>query len=275
MHAALADAQPTFFVDGRSVEIVPPVAWPADALRFGHGEAAHVGHAHVPLRIDPGSATILRGRAATRDSWAFDGMSLGLDDPKELGVGQRAGVAYVGDRASLLVVSYESAGKKAAAVLYPIRAEGPVVDEPVSVPTQLDLPQNPRACALADRASTSRVVEPFLPGTRHPVLVTDPIEPMRVLLTGDAVLHGSPQSPCVAAYDAEFVSSEASAASLRGERAIVSFGPSEHSFLFRMEDDARRQEPTLRYRTMSCRPDPTAEAPVEVFRQLGTLVDPG
>src|SRR5262249_10137125 len=120
---------------------------------------------------------------------------------------------------------------------------------------------------------TPRVVVPFQPGTRRPVLVTDPVEPMRILLTGDAVLHGTPEAPCIAAYEAVLVSSELAGAA-QGEQAVVPMATPEHSWLFRKVEALRDAPPSLEYRTMSCRVDRDAEVPAEVFRERGTLAEP-
>jgi len=268
LHAALEDAQPAFFADGKSVELVPSVEWPEEARRYGHADIVHVGRAHVPLRIDFGTGTLLYARRAG-ESWAFDGVALGLSEPREFGVLQHVDIAYSGDRAGIEVLSSDPFGKEGRGLLWPLRGDASITDEPLAVPTQHDLPHSPRGCSPVERSASPRLVVPFQPGTRHPVLVTDPIEPMRVLLTGDAVLHGSPTSPCVAAYDADLVSSESGATN--GEAAIVMLGSAEHSFLFRTKEATA----TLEYRTMTCRPDPAAEAPIEVFRERGTFVDPG
>jgi hypothetical protein len=140
-------------------------------------------------------------------------------------------------------------------------------DEPVPVATQFDLANVPRACNAADRAASPRVVVPYQTGTRHPVLVTDPVEPMRVLLTGDAVLYGAPSSACAAAYDATVVPESAS---VPAERAIISVDALDRSWLFRFADGSRDQPRSLEYRAMSCRFDPTSEKPPEVKGQNGT-----
>ena len=113
---------------------------------------------------------------------------------------------------------------------------------------------------------------PFQFGTRHAVIVTDPIEPLRTLLTADAVLHGSPEAPCLAAFEAFLVSAEQSGA-VEPEQAIVLLGSQEHSFLFRVPAANRGEVASVEYRTMSCRPDPGAEAPIEVFKERGTLIE--
>jgi hypothetical protein len=270
VHASLGDNQPTYFVDGRTVEVVPPLAWPDETRRHGHSDVAHVGHAHVPIWID--GTTLVRARRGERGEWAFDAAAVGFTEPKELGLDEQIDVAYVGDRAGLHVVTADQQGREATSVIHPFRADGAVFDPPVRAPSQLDLPASPRACTSADRAATPRVVVPFQPGTRHAVLVTDPVEPMRILLTGDAVLHGTPESPCAAAFEAFLVSSELTG-SAQGEQAILPMATLEHSFLFRMSEGRASTASAVEYRTMSCRVDPGVEAPIDVFKEKGTLVE--
>ncbi len=269
LHGKLGDAQPTLFVDGTTVDSMPPAVFVAEDKRRWNTDVTHLGHAHAPVWLDAG--TVIRGRRAERGGWTFDGAAMGFTSPEDFGLLQHTNIAYVGERAALQIVTCDVAGREAHGLLYPFRADGGVFDEPTRIPTQLDLAQTPRACAPAD-LSTPRVVVPYQPGSRHPVLVTDAVEPMRTLLTADAVLHGSPESPCVAAYDATLVSSEFSGAA-QGEQAIIAMASLERAWLFRKEQ-AGAGSTELAYRTMSCRVDPDADVPPEVFRERGTLAEP-
>jgi hypothetical protein len=112
---------------------------------------------------------------------------------------------------------------------------------------------------------------PFQGGTRHPVVVTDSSEPMRVLLTGQAVMYGTSQEPCVAAFDAEVVSIDPNVGTPEQERAIILTDDLEHSWLFRTTYGTNG-EPSIEYRLMSCRFDPTLEPPPEIFSLPGTKV---
>ena len=51
------------------------------------------------------------------------------------------------------------------------------------------------------------------------------------MLTSEAVLHGTPQSPCVAAFGVEPVPNEAGAAA--AESALIAPDDLEHAWLFR------------------------------------------
>jgi hypothetical protein len=97
-------------------------------------------------------------------------------------------------------------------------------------------------------------------------VVRDAVEPVRVLLTDSAVMHGTPEAPFVDVFDAEPV--KTSGASNARERALLSLdGP---SWLFRMTADNSRRDARVEYRSMSCRPDPGVEVPPEVYDMPGT-----
>jgi hypothetical protein len=60
IHKALADEQPTYFLDGTRTEVLPPVTWPPFPLSEARSEMAHVDGAFVPLRI--GKSAMIRAR---------------------------------------------------------------------------------------------------------------------------------------------------------------------------------------------------------------------
>jgi hypothetical protein len=153
---------------------------------------------------------------------------------------------------------------------------------PEPVPTLFDLAERPRPCSAADRSSTPRAVlhlsqnrAVMFPGARHPVLVFEPraknavgvAEPI-ALLTSHAVAHGTPSSPCLAAFQADSIASAPVSAVIAGDLA--------RSWLFRYSYEPRPGKsagatPTLEYRPMSCRWDPSARIPEAVWNQPGTL----
>ena len=158
------------------------------------------------------------------------------------------------------------------------------------VATLLDLGERPRPCTLAERTGTARAAIPFkldrtvlFPGARHPVLVHEPraknavgvAEPV-VLMTSGAVVHGTPTSPCLAAFQADGIGNPSIGAVVPGDLS--------RAWLFRLATDAparpgpgRRPDPshsqpgvTLEYRPMVCRYDPSARIPEVVWAQEGT-----
>jgi hypothetical protein len=266
VHGASGDDQTTLFLNGRTVESIPPVAWPAEVRQAGRSTMAHVNGVHVPLRVDvPAPVRAERTSGAT---WAFVARTLGWNNPREFGLVQNFSAVRTADRFGVHATTADANAAWAEGLLYPVRAAGAEFEEPIKVPTQLDLPAVPRACSNADRSSTPRVVVPYQPGTRHPVLVTDSVEPMRVMLTGDAVLQGTPSSPCALAYEAWIVPESASG---QGERALIPVDTPERAWIFR--EGARDQPRSIEYRAMICRFDPAGEPPEEAKNQNGTYVE--
>ena len=267
-HHYARDSQTTYFVDGKRVSTIPPVSWPSSSGSVAWTEMTRVGSTPVPIRALSGGAAVVRGRR-TGSGWTFDAIATGLATPAIFGLKQKMQLAYLGTNAGVYVSLFDEVNVSARALFYPFRSEGAVLDTAIPAPTQLDAGDRPRRCSKHQRKATPRVVAAFLPGTRHPVVVTDPLEPMRVLITDGAVMHGTPKTPCVAAFGATPVPSEIAPPGL--ESAIIPMDDLEHSWLFRFAD-ARAGRRVAEYRRMSCRFDPTLEVPPEALRVEGTLV---
>jgi hypothetical protein len=99
------------------------------------------------------------------------------------------------------------------------------------------------------------------------VLVHDPVEPIRLLLTDSAVLHGTPAQACAEVFDADLVKPETAPSSAR-ERALVSVSGA--SWLFRVAPENTRRDPRIEYRRMQCKLDPGLEVPAETYQMPGT-----
>ena len=99
------------------------------------------------------------------------------------------------------------------------------------------------------------------------MLVHDAVEPLRTFLTDAAILYGSPESPCLGAFDTDLVRVTSAASGARERALVFADGP---SWLFRLAPDSARREPRVEYRSMSCRPDPNLELPPEVYEMPGT-----
>lgn len=267
IHHADGSRQPTLFIDGRTIETVEPVDWPStdgEVIR----EMAHVGTAHVPIGLlDQGSALLRARRAGGR--WQFDAFTTGLREPKTFGLIQYRDIAYAGGRAGLHVMLH-GLNDQGSALLFPFRADGDVTDPPIAVPTQRDAGDVPSACSAEQRASTPRVVVPFEAGTRHPILISDGAEPLRLLLSAKSVMYGTPRAPCTAAFEAEVVKFEGGGAA-QGERALLFPDDLDNAWLFRIVADGQGST-QVEYRHMACRFDPQLEVPIEIYRELGTLV---
>lgn len=270
LHAKAGERQPTFFFDGKSVTELAPIEWPPTVARAGRGEMAHIGGAHLFLKIlARGSALV---RATTQNGRTeFAGFTMGLLTPSQFGVSELGGISYVKGGAALHLETLEDAGRFSRARLFPLRATGPAVDAPIAVPTQLDLDTRPSACPAGERSATARVVSHYSPGTRHPVVVSDAVDPPRSMITSGAVLHGAPDSACAAAFEIEPVVVPGDPNASSTERALVLLDDLEHAWLFRPAEGRGEEQLGVEYRTMSCRFEPTLEVPPEIQRAPGTL----
>lgn len=267
VHSAAQAQQPSYFLDGRAIEEVPRVAWPNPLPKGSGMEIVRIGGEHVPLSFLNQSATVVRARWRG-GRWQHDAMSLGFTDPEGFDLRQARDISYIRSRPGIHWATRH--GGQSDAFVFPLQAEGPVFGAALRVPTQLALSERPQPCTARQRSETPRVVAPREPGRRHPVLVHDPVEPLRVLLTDSAVLHGTVESPCAAAFDAELVKTPGTPGNAR-ERALLSLdGP---SWLFRGSPEGGRRETRVEYRAMTCRPDPGAELPPELFELPGTHSD--
>ena len=260
LHPVSRHAQDTLFFDGRGVASVPPVPWPS-ALKIAEYDMVHVAGTHLPIAILPNAQAIVRARQKDK-SWTFDAVATGLPEPSSFELEQTGELAYQDGRVGLHVAWFDPHGSRRSSLFHPLRADGALIDPPLAVPTQLDSSDRPARCAATQKSGTPRVVARFQPGTRHPVVIADAVEPLRVLLTDQAVMHGAPDSACVSAWEAEPVEMDASVAPNEPLRAILLNDDLEHAWLFRSTQESRG-EAAIEWRSMNCRFDPTLEIPAE------------
>jgi hypothetical protein len=264
VHRQPQQEQTSYFLDGSGIHTVPALRWSVPAPKEASLEMARLDGESVHLAFVDRGATVVRARRRA-DAWQFDAMTIGYADRRSFALDQRRDVAYARGRAGIHLTTRWSDGT-ALSQLFPLQAEGPVLGPPIATPTQRDLPDSPSACTPERRADSPRIIAPYQPGRRRPLVVRDAVEPVRVLLTDSAVMHGTPDAPCVDVFDAEPV--KTSGASNARERALLSLdGP---SWLFRMTADHSRRDARVEYRSMSCRPDPGVEVPPEVYDMPGT-----
>lgn len=250
--------QPTFFLDGKRVTSIPAVRFPVTPELPSREEMVHVGGAHVPILLLGRGAAVVRAR---RSSTGFDytAFATGMANPILFGLLQSQSISYVAGAAALAVERF-GLDDRAGAMAFPFRADGAVVDGPVPLPTQRSLPEQPQACDGQRRSSTPRFVASPQIGIQHPVVVTDTVEAPRTLITRFAVLHGTPDAPCVAAFDAVQPAGQTDREDR--ESALILMHAPERSILLRLVDD----DPVrVEYREMECHVDPTLEIPPEVY----------
>lgn len=277
-HRLLRQDQTTFFLDGKTVDQLPPVYWPSIKLsNRAFNELVRVDGASLPLVIVGDGLALV----AALSGGEFQAATLGLVEPLAFGVSVTRGLTYVDGRASLQLNYLDRAGRGGRTLLFPLSAglDLPVVE----APSQAQLPNTPRRCDADQLSKTPRVVAPYAPGTRHPIIVNSPTEAPLLLMSESAVLHGSVSEPCMAALDAQVVASEAHDPTTR---ALILLDDLEHAWLFRREGSAAPPLslgslgaplgtlPTgaLQYRAMSCSFAPKAILPPEVYAQPGTRV---
>lgn len=259
--------QVTYFLDGTSVQQIAPLT---GDLVHGKGvtrEMIRLGADSLALLYVSQGSTLVRARRQ-HERWRFDAMTLGFFDAERFALRQNQLLTYAGGRPALHVTTRFASGSSEA-TLFPLQAEGVPFGAGTPVPTQLQLLDGSFGCTPQQR-QTPRLLSPFAPGTRHPVFVQDPVEPQRVFLTDAAVMHGTLDSACAQAFDAEPVRTPGSMPGAR-ERALLSAeGP---SWLFRLAPDNSRRDTRVEYRTMKCSFDPGLEIPPEVYELNGTHVE--
>ncbi|HEY4160347.1 MAG TPA: hypothetical protein VGM29_19680 [Polyangiaceae bacterium] len=269
LHHAADNAQETWFFDGKTSAHFPAVSWPVAPSSSGSGpDVVHQDGVHLPILLFQDHPGIVRARLE-HGAFVFDAETVSLPKPELFLAQQQTTIAYRGQSAGVYVQVSEP-GHHAHARFLPFRASGAVLDDAVAVPTQSDLPDRPNPCSNDERTLTPRVVASELPGTRHPIVVSDPLDPPRTFLTARAVLHGTPEHPCVAMFDAEPVLSDAGVS--RSERLLVDPGDLDHGWLFRTTVGAGSDAARSEYRLMKCHYDPTLEIPKEVYQAPGTIV---
>ncbi|HEY3665577.1 MAG TPA: hypothetical protein VGL19_06235, partial [Polyangiaceae bacterium] len=229
LHHAAADNQDTWYFDGHSTTRIPPVQWPVASTLRGRTEMARSENAHLALMLFGRGTAVARARRVGT-GFEFDAETTALPDPSAFGQAQSSYLAYLGNASGWYVQSEDTINGRASAMFYPFRPSGAVTGPPVGVPTQLDLADRPSRCSASELSGTPRIDAGFLPGTRHPVLVSDTSDAPRLFLSDGAVLYGTPEHPCATAFDAEAIAEGPGAS--HDERVLMLLDDLEHSWLF-------------------------------------------
>ncbi len=259
--------QITYYLDGSSLQEIAPLTGELVHAKGVNREMVRLGGDNVALLYVSQDTAVVRARRQN-DRWAFAAMTVGFYDAERFGLRQNQLLTYAAGRPALHVTTRFATGPSEAR-LFPLQAEGDVFAPGVFVPTQAQLPDGSFGCTPQQRQSP-RLLSRHLPGTRHPVVVHDPVEPQRVFLTDAAVMHGTLDAACAHAYDTEPVRTPLSVPGAR-ERALLSAdGP---SWLFRMAPDNARRDVRIEYRSMRCTFDAGVEIPPEVYELSGTHVE--
>lgn len=257
-HQAAGTDQSAYFLDGQQVVSVRPYSWPALGQLIAHTEMAHVEGHHVGIAFAKGGAAVIVARRAGTNT-ELVARAIGLSRPDRFGVEQSVDITYLGREPALHIVMSRPSGDSPAFV-FPLKSQGPALGEPIPVPGQASTSDPPRACDRAARQSTPRLVVSSPSGAAHPVLVTGGSEPVRALLTSEAVMHGTVAAPCVAVLDARGVL--LGDAETAQERALLPLDDLERSWLFRLA--IREEVRSVEVRPMRCRFEPKAIVPPEL-----------
>lgn len=280
-HRLLRDNQTAYFLDGKSVKELPGLTWPA--VRLGgrvSTEYVRVDGQALPLGIvGDGIALITALSGGT-----FQTAALGLAEPQLYGLNLSRRLTYVDGRATFQLSYVDVGGRHSQTLLFPLNSA--LDAAPTLAPSQAQLGVTPGRCDSDQLKQSPRIVSPFSPGTRHPILVNSPSDPQILMMSGSAVLHGSAKDPCLAALDAGAVSTGANPAP--SETALILLDDLEHAWLFRREQLETEQPSLVRpptrfgisgmspgpieYHAMSCSFEPDALLPPEVYAQPGTRV---
>ena len=164
---------------------------------------------------------------------------------------------YDGNQVGIMALLLDRRGMQSRGWFTPFRGDR-TLGQVIALPTQPELPSEPRPCSADDRSNSPRVNAPSMVGTRHPVLVQGSVE-THTLLTERAVLHGGAGNPCVAAWHATKIGHH-------GSHVAVISGDLQHAWLFKSPAHG-----VLAYRPMSCQLSPQASVPPAVFTEGGTV----
>jgi hypothetical protein len=261
-HQAAGMSQPAYFLDGTRVVVVPPFTWPALGSLSAHKEMTYVQGHHVGLAFVRGGAAVILARR-DGNSTSFAAQALGLMKPDAFDMEQSMDMTYLhGEPALFSLLSGRSGDGQF--FVFPLRATGTALGEPVAVPGPASASDPPRACDRAMREGTPRLVVSTPVGSVHPVLVTGGSEPARAMLTTQAVMHGTPAAPCVAVLESQGV--VLGDTETTQERALLPLDELERSWLFRLAE--RTEGRSVEVRPMRCRFDPKAEVAPELTQAV-------
>ncbi|MEJ7733681.1 MAG: hypothetical protein WKG00_31360 [Polyangiaceae bacterium] len=288
-HHEGARASHAFFADGSGhVETLSYPSWPDEGLAGPlsvRSDAAHVGNAHLAVGMVQQTggevpATFLLGHFDGK-GWHLGATTLAPPAESSTFLRRELDWSYQGGTLGVTTLSREPLAGRGWAAFHAFRADGTFA-APVPLATDLDLVDRPRACEASDRAQSARLVAPLLAGEdalglaviRHRVRIGDEPSPARAhrgpaaaapsadatveVMTGGAIVHGTPTAACLAAWE---ITDDG------GRVGGVVSGDLKRGWVFRRADSPRPTgKPTLRapagsgpaaieYRPLACRWD--------------------
>lgn len=260
---------PTYFLRGRGklgqIETVEEISYPnADPTLGGWGSEPEIqmsqGTEFVQVHDQHAGLLSLANRRVMTLALGFDGSGwassyrpylLGSPRGDATGLAQSVHYAYLGEDLGFVSLQVNLSGPGHRASFVGLDEKAGFV-APIPVPLQQDLKSTIVPCGAGQRGATPRVLAPAALGSFRRVEVHGAAtQPVR-LRSMNAVLHGTPSEPCVAAFD----SREERGADLRGDRYAALVFPGAKSWIFRTEMRAGGFS-TTSARPMTCRHEGT------------------
>jgi hypothetical protein len=199
LHRAGSGPQATYYFEGGALEELPPPRLPEVLGDVSDSEYIRLGTAHVPLAFSPDRSRVLLGGVPG----SAVAMLLG-EAPAARGRAQGMRLSYRGANIGVVSMMADLDGAYWAARFAEFgTAPGRVLGEVVRVPLKADLDLVPAACSEVVRKQTPRIVAPAFPGPTPRLRVTQGHTTVAHFVLGSAVLHGTPEDACVAAWAGE------------------------------------------------------------------------
>jgi len=205
LHRVGAPAQATYYFEGGSLQQLPPAPLPEALADASDAEYIRVGQAHVPLAFAPNRARVLLGSALASngtEQGGEPGVALLLGEASVASVrAQGMRLSYRGGRIGVVSMMADLDGTFWAARFAELGGTpGQVLGDVVRAPLKPDLDRVPRACSEVSRQTTPRIVAPPFPGPTPLLRVKQGSEELGRFVLGSAVLHGTPEDACLAAW---------------------------------------------------------------------------
>jgi hypothetical protein len=221
-------------------------------------DMVRVGSRNVPVAFHE-SRVAFRGHTGSDE---VEVLSLFPAPGQGFDISSSVSFSYLGSTPMLIHLATERSGLIRAG-LFPFRADGAVLGPRTAAPTQAGLAARFRGCSAQDRATSARVVAPAEPGSRRGVLIEGPDgSRFAALVSAEAVLYGTADSPCGGAIEAIMVEDVNRGDEI--DRALISLSDLERSWFFRSINDR------IEARSMTCRLSPGAPLPPAVLRAVET-----
>jgi hypothetical protein len=190
-------------------QTIPFTSWPTHGLGGKpiviSQDLSHFRGNHTPLALHTHRALMLTAHLDETGLLDFSTLAYGPPDAKKLGMDETVRWAYHQRRPTALAYTLvRTSTDSVQSWVIPI-GEKPgsnAIGTPFLAPSQAHLSDPPAACTEEQRQNTYRIIGPPVTGSRHPVIIVSG-ESRFGMFTQDALLHGSPESACVSAFEAQ------------------------------------------------------------------------